>query len=240
MYSLIEKQLSELSFKGMSLQWETLRQSKQLHELSLTDGLNLLLQAEADHRQTNREKRLIRTANFRYQASVAELHFDTNRGLDKGQVMQLATGEYIGKGQSVLVTGATGCGKSFVASALGYQACTQGNSTLYFNFKKLMASLKVARIDGTIAKLFVKLAKADLLIIDDFGLQKLDAQQQQDLMEVIEDRHARKSTIIISQMPVSDWYEIINERTIADAILDRLVHTSHRIELKGESRRKLS
>lgn len=240
MYSTIEKQLSLLAFKGMAKQWESLVETKQLHQLSLNDGLNLLLQAEADHRQNNRELRLLKAAQFRYKASVPELKFSAERGLNKEQILALSTGTYLEKGQSILITGATGCGKSFLASALGHQACTQGKITYYFNFKKLMFKLKTCRLEGTIARQFTKLAKADLLIIDDFGLQVLDHQQQQDLMEIIEDRHARKSTILVSQLPVSCWYEIIAEQTIADAILDRLVHTSHRIELKGESRRKLS
>ena len=158
--------------------------------------------------------------------------------MDKSQVSQLVTGEYITKGEPVLITGATGCGKSFLASALGHHACAQGYKVAYYNVQKLLIKTKMARVDGTIYKLFEQLAKTDLLVMDDFGLTHLEKQQQLDLMEIIEDRHARKATIIASQLPVSSWYNIIGEETIADAILDRLVHTSHRIELKGESLRK--
>ena len=147
-------------------------------------------------------------------------------------------GNYLSKGESILITGATGCGKSFVASALGHRACSQGFKVLYYNIQKLLIQTKMARIDGSIFKLFDKIAKAGLLILDDFGLAHLDKQQQMDLMEIIEDRHSKSSTIIASQLPVAKWYEIIGEATIADAILDRLVHASHRIELKGESLRK--
>jgi DNA replication protein DnaC len=125
-----------------------------------------------------------------------------------------------------------------LASALGHQACSQGNKVLYFNTQKLLMQTKMSRIDGSFLKLFEKLGKANLLILDDFGLSHLDKQQQMDLMEIIEDRHNVSSTIIASQLPVGSWYEVIGEATIADAILDRLVHTSHRIELKGESLRK--
>ena len=138
----------------------------------------------------------------------------------------------------VLITGATGCGKSFLASALGHHACSQGHKVAYYNLQKLLIKTKMSRIDGSIYKFFESLSKTDLLILDDFGLAHLEKQQQMDLMEIIEDRHAQKATIIASQLPVSSWYEIIGEETIADAILDRLVHTSHRIELKGESLRK--
>ena len=135
-------------------------------------------------------------------------------------------------------SGATGCGKSFLASALGHHACSQGYKVAYHNVQKLLIKTKMARIDGTIYKFFEQLSKTDLLIMDDFGLTHLEKQQQLDMMEIIEDRHGRKATIIASQLPVSNWYNIIGEETIADAILDRLVHTSHRVELKGESLRK--
>ena len=153
-------------------------------------------------------------------------------------VNQLATGEYINQGQAVLITGATGCGKSFLASALGHHACAQGYKVAYYNLQKLLIKTKMARVDGSIYKLLEQISKTDLLVIDDFGLTHLEYQQQMDLMEIIEDRHAKKSTIIASQLPVASWYDVIGEETIADAILDRLVHSSFRIELKGDSLRK--
>ena len=137
-----------------------------------------------------------------------------------------------------MITGATGCGKSFIASAMGHQACAQGHTVAYFNTQKLMMKIKMSRVEGSIIKLFENLSKTTLLILDDFGLTHLDKQQQLDLMEIIEDRHARRSTIIASQLPVASWFDVIGEETIADAILDRLVYTSHRIEINGESQRK--
>jgi len=234
----LESQLKELRLHGMHAYWQALVETRKHHELNLCEGLELLLQAELQQRTNNRFDRLRKNARFRYQASIEELSFDASRGLDKSQISELATGDYINKGESVLITGATGCGKSFLASALGHHACAQGYKVAYFNVQKLLINTKMARIDGTIHKLFEQLSKTQLIILDDFGLTHLERQQQMDLMEIIEDRHARNATIIASQLPVANWYHIIGEETIADAILDRLVHTSHRIELKGESLRK--
>jgi len=234
----IENQFKQLRLQGMYITWKALMETRQHHELSFVEGLEVLLQAESQDRTNRRFERLTKTARFRYQASIEELNFNTSRGINTSQVTELATGGYLAKGESVLITGSTGCGKSFLASALGHQACSQGSKVLYFNTQKLLMQTKMSRLDGSFLKFFEKLAKANLLILDDFGLSHLDKLQQIDLMEIIEDRHGQSSTIIASQLPVRSWYEIIGEATIADAILDRLVHTSHRIELKGESLRK--
>jgi DNA replication protein DnaC len=234
----IENQFKQLRLQGMYITWKALMETRQHHELSFAEGLEVLLVAEAQDRTNRRFERLTKTARFRYQATIEELNFDTSRGINTSQVTELATGGYLAKGESVLITGSTGCGKSFLASALGHQACSQGSKVLYFNTQKLLMQTKMSRLDGSFLKFFEKLAKANLLILDDFGLSHLDKQQQMDLMEIIEDRHGQSSTIIASQLPIGSWYEIIGEATIADAILDRLVHTSHRIELKGESLRK--
>ena len=222
----------------MARGWQTMVETRQMHELSLSQGLELLLQSEAQQRSNRRFDRLQKNARFRYQASVEELSFDASRGLDRSLITMLLTGAYLEKGESILVTGAAGCGKSFLASALGHQACVQGFNVGYFNVQKLLLRAKMARVEGTILKFFDKLAKTNLLILDDFGLTHLEGQQQLDLMEIIEDRHGKASTIIASQLPIASWFDIIGEETIADAILDRLVHSSYRIELKGESLRK--
>ena len=234
----IENQLSQLRLFGFKASWNALLETKRLNELSLNEGLEILLQAELQDRDNRRFERLRKSARFRYQASLEELKYDVSRGLDKGLISTLATGEYINNGESVLITGATGCGKSFISSALGHHACAQGYKVAYFNVQKLLQQTKMARLEGTIYQLLSKISKASLLILDDFGLTHLEKQHQMDLMEIIEDRHARAATIIVSQLPVASWFDIIGEATIADAILDRLVHTSHRIELKGESLRK--
>lgn len=234
----IENQLRQLRLQGMLSTWTAMRETRQHHQLDFEQGLEMLLQAEDQDRTNRRFERLQKSAKFRYQATIEELSLDTSRGINTSQITDLTTGNYLKKGESILITGSTGCGKSFLASALGHQACSQGNKVLYFNTQKLLMQTKMSRIDGSFLKLFEKLGKANLLILDDFGLSHLDKQQQMDLMEIIEDRHNVSSTIIASQLPVGSWYEVIGEATIADAILDRLVHTSHRIELKGESLRK--
>jgi DNA replication protein DnaC len=234
----IESQFNQLRLYGMNRTWQALVETKRHVDLSLGEGLEILLQGEQQDREHRRFERLQKNARFRYQASIEELQMDGSRGMDKALITTLATGEYLSKGESILVTGATGCGKSFLVSALGHQACVQGYKVAYFNIQKLMQKTKMARIEGTIYKFFEKIAKTHLLILDDFGLVHLEKQQQLDLMELIEDRHGKASTIIASQLPVASWFDVIGEETIADAILDRLVHTSYRIELKGESLRK--
>ena len=230
--------LTSLRLHGMERSWQSLRETKQHHELSLPDGLELMLQAEEEDRKNRRFERLRKNARFRYQASIEELYLDPSRGIDKSLISELAKGDYIARGESVLISGASGCGKSFLASALGHHACAQGYKVAYHNLQKLFIRTKMARLDGSIYKFFEKTAKTDLLIIDDFGLAHFDRQQRLDMMEMIEDRHGKKSTIIASQLPVTNWYDVIGEETIADAILDRLIHTSFRIELKGENLRK--
>lgn len=234
----IQEQLSKLRLHGMSRRMQALMETRKIHELSFTDGLQLLLQSEEDERDNKRFTRLRKTASFRYQASLEELKYDKTRGLDQSLISHMATADYISKGQSILITGATGSGKSFLASALGHHACQQGFKVAYFNMQKLLVRSKLARAEGTIIKLFDRIAKMDLLILDDFGLTPLDRQQQLDLMELIEDRHGKKSTMVASQLPVASWFDVIGEETIADAILDRLINTSYRIELKGDSLRK--
>lgn len=234
----IETQMNKLRLLGMAKNWVALQETRKLHELSLVEGMEFLLQAEEQERDNRKFRRLEYQAGFRYKASMEELRADPTRGIDKTLITTLATGDYISKGESVLITGATGCGKSFLASALGHHACVQGFKVAYFNTQKLMLKTKMARLEGTIYKFFEKLSKTNLLILDDFGLTHLEKQQQMDLMEMIEDRHGKTSTIIASQLPVASWYDVIGEETIADAILDRLVHSSYRVEIKGESLRK--
>lgn len=235
----IDSKLKQLKLRGMHRSWQSLSETRRLHDLSFTDGMQLLLQAEEEERSNSRFERLLRGARFRYRASIEELDYTPDRGLDKSLVTDLATCQFISKGESILITGKTGTGKSFLASALGHHACAHGFNVGYYNTQKFMLRTKMARLDGSILKFFDKIAKTQLLILDDFGLTHLEKQQQYDLMEVIEDRHGKSSTIISSQLPVECWYDVISESTIADAILDRLVHTSYKIELKGkESLRK--
>jgi len=203
MMTKIEAQLKELRLHGMSNSWQALLETRRHHELNLTEGLELLLQAEQHQRTGHRFERLQKNAQFRYQASIEELNLDNSRGLDRSMITELATGNYLSKGEAILISGASGAGKSFLASALGHQACAQGYRVVYYNLQKLLLRTKMSRIDGSIYKFMEKLSKAELLILDDFGLTHLESQQRMDLMEIIEDRHAKKSTIIASQLPVA-------------------------------------
>jgi DNA replication protein DnaC len=205
---LIANELKSLKMPGMAQCWLSLQETRKTDALSLSDGLQILLQAEKDQRKTNRNQRLIKEAKFRYQASIEDVVFDTTRGIEKNKVLQLATCEYIRQGTSVLVSGAAGTGKSWLATALGYQACLMGFHVAYFNLQKLFEQITIARIEASLPKFFDKLAQTDLLIVDDFGMKVLDGQQLLDFLEMVEDRHARKATIIISQLPVADWYDL--------------------------------
>jgi DNA replication protein DnaC len=238
MVQQIDLKLRQMRLAGMARGWQALNETKQVFDLSFSEGLEILIEREEEERKNNRFNRMIKGARFRYQASLEELSYEPSRGLNKSIISDLATCAYIARGESVLITGATGCGKSFLASALGHQACLHGHSVIYFNTQKFMLRTKMARSDGSILKYFDKIAKASLVILDDFGLTRMEQQQQFDLLEIIEDRHGKASTIIVSQLPVTNWFDVISETTIADAILDRLVHSAYRIELKGESMRK--
>ena len=233
-----EQQMYELRLMGMMNRYKSLNETKQIQGLSLQEGLEILFLAETEYRNHRRTDRLIQMARFRYQASIAEINYLPTRNLERSMVASLVDNEYIKKGDFIVITGATGCGKSYLATAFGYQACNMGIKTMYISMKTMFDQLKLAKIDGTYLKYMDKIAKSSLLIIDDFGLSNLDKSQALDLMEIIEDRHAKKSIIIASQIPISTWYDIIPDSTIADAILDRIVHTATRIDLKGDSLRK--
>ncbi len=202
--------------------------------------LNWLLSREWDYRVARNIDRLVKNANFRYaDASVSMIDYTLQRGLDRNQMERLASLDFIRKGDSLFITGCSGTGKSYLATALGYEACKAGMRVLYANATKLMGSLKIAKNKGIIENELKKIEKTQLLILDDLFLVPLDARERAHLTEIIEDRHGRKSIIITSQLPVDDWFEVIGEPTVADAILDRLVHTAHKIMLTGGSVRKI-
>lgn len=215
------------------------RITENLHQdYSIDEYTSLLIDQEWDESQNRKLKRLLKAAKFKIAASVSQIDFKTNRNLDRDMVNKLALLSFIKHKQNVLFTGPAGVGKSYLAQAIGHQACLQGIKTLYQNTARFLSILKYARLDGSYLKHLARLEKVSLLILDDFGLQKLDSQEREILMDLIEDRHDCSSTIIASQIPISKWYDIIGEGTIADAILDRIVHSAHKINLTGDSLRK--
>lgn len=224
---------------GMHRAFSTsLENPQQQQVLTVDEMIAQLIDSEWDERHNRAIQRSLSNARFRYKASVEELDYSSTRALDKNQVYRLAEGDFIRKKEDLLITGATGTGKSFLATALGYQSCQLGFKVLYSNAARLFAQLKMAKADGSVIKELIKIEKQDLLILDDFGMEPLDAQNRAILLDIIEDRHGKRSTIITSQIPVRQWYDVIGEKTVADAILDRIVHQAQRIELKGESLRR--
>ncbi len=235
--AILEK-MKQLKLFGMHRYYQGSLDANHQENYTADELLHALVESEWDERQTRKIDRLMRTAHFRYKSSVEEITFNEQRNLDKNKILRFAECEYIKQKQNILITGSTGVGKSYLSCALGHQACIKGYKVMYFNISKLLSKLKMLKADGTYIKEMSKIEKQDLVILDDFGLQPIDSQSRLIFLELIEDRYDRKSTIVTSQLPVSSWYEVINEKTIADAILDRLVHSSHRIDLKGESLRK--
>lgn len=239
MSSTILNKMAEMKLHGMWHYYKTLLDTNHDQDLTHDELVNMLVQSEWEQRQSKKFNRHLRQARFRYTASVEEVDFTAHRGLDKNLFLRLADCSFVNKKENLLITGATGVGKSYLASALGNQACLLGYRTLYFNTQKLFSKLKMLKVDGSYGREINKMEKTDLLILDDFGMQALDAGSRMIILEIIEDRHGRKSTLIGSQLPIAKWYEIIGDSTIADAILDRMVHTAYRLELKGESLRKI-
>jgi DNA replication protein DnaC len=232
------EKIKKLKLLGMARAYQTSLENNKLQQLSADELITLLVEAEWDDRLNRNIERRLRNAKFRYQSSIETVDFGADRNLDRNQMMRFAECTYIRKQENILITGSTGIGKSHIATALGHQACTLGFKVYYANMAKLFSKLKMGKADGSYIREISRIERQDLLILDDFGLLPIDNQNRSALMEIIEDRHKKASMIITSQLPVNLWHEVIGEKTIADAILDRIVHDAHRIELKGESLRK--
>ena len=232
------EKMRSMKFYGMHNAFITAIETGRMDGYTIDEFVCLLVDSEHDDRQTRKINRHITNARFRYNAELEKINYDQDRNLDKNKVMRLADCSFIKNGENILITGSTGVGKSFLASALGHHACSEGYRVLYFNTAKMFAKMKMAKADASYIKDMAKVERQHVVILDDFGLQPMDNQARLILMDMVEDRHAKSSMIITSQLPIESWYDVIGEKTLADAIMDRIVHNSHQLNLKGESMRK--
>ena len=230
--------LRQMRLFGMYEAFKTNLEGSIKETLTPDQFIAMLVNSEWDDRKNKSISRLIKLANFRYKASLEQLDYSVERGLEKNEVHRLASLDFIKEHKDLFITGSTGTGKSYLASALGFHACQMGYRVLYASTSKLMGQLKLAKAKGTNLTELKRKERTDLLILDNFGLQPFDSQARVTLLDIIEDRHGKRSTLITSQIPVKEWYDIIGEKTIADAVLDRIVHQSLRVELHGESLRR--
>jgi DNA replication protein DnaC len=231
--------LYELGLHGMAKGFKALEQSTEARALGHAEWLAVLLEYEQTLRRQKRFEARARTARLRHNASVEDIDYRAARGLDRAMFLKLASCDFIRERRNLLITGPTGVGKSWIGCALGHKACREDFSVLYHRMPRLFGALALARGDGRYAKLLRSIARIDLLILDDWGPEQLNPEQRRDLLEIFEDRYDARSILITSQLPVSQWYEVIGDSTLADAILDRVIHNAYRIELTGESMRKL-
>ncbi len=232
------EKMRKMKFFGMHRAFKISLETGRQESYTPDEIIAHLVDAEWDDRQNRSMERHVKNARFRYKAMLEDLVYHSDRNMDKNQIMRFAQCSFIDRHENILITGSTGIGKSYIASAIGHHACSMGYRVLYNNVPKLFAKLKMAKADGSYIKEVAKIERQHLLILDDFGIQPFDAPSRAALMEIIEDRHGKGSIIITSQVPVSKWHELIGEKTIADAIMDRIIHEAHRLELKGESLRK--
>ncbi|RLP53707.1 MAG: AAA family ATPase [Ketobacter sp.] len=231
--------LRQLKLTGMADGFEQqLAQPSTHSELGFDERLALLVDRERTHRDNNKVGRLLKAAKLKLQAFPEDIDYSHPRGLIKSQFAGLLSSNWIHQHHNVLITGPTGCGKTYLGCALATQACRHGLSVRYYRSSRLLEALSIAHGDGRFSKLVQQLAKTDLLVLDDWGLEKLTLGQRNDLLEIMEDRHGISSTLITSQVPINHWHKAIGDATLADAILDRLLHNSHKIKLRGESMRK--
>ena len=232
--------LRQLKLPGMAAALQSqLEQLGAYEGLTFMERLSLWVEQECLSREQRKHERLIRQARFKLAATVQDIDYQHPRNLNQTRIARLAQGDWIARAQNLLLTGPCGSGKTFIGCALGHSACQRGYSVRYYRLPRLFLELTQAKADGSYHKQLKQLAKVQLLIIDDWGLEPLKPAQRQDLMEIMDDRHGHSSTVMISQLPTDQWYAGIGDNTLADAILDRLMHNAHRLQLKGESMRKI-
>lgn len=234
------EQLMELKLPGFRDALKNqMAQPGAYQELGFEERLSLLAAEELTCRENRKAERLIKQAKFRLNAELSKLDYRSSRGLEKAQIRSLSQGSWLGLKQNLLLTGATGSGKTYLACALGHHACRHGHKVYYYRLKALMELCYQGHADGRYSKLLTKLNHSDLVIMDDWGLEPLSSEQRSDLLEIVDLMYQRGSVIVVSQLPVESWYKMIGDSTHADAILDRLIHGSIKLELKGESMRKM-
>ena len=231
--------MRQMHLLGMYNAFKTSMESFKTESMTTDQFVAWLVSNEWDDRCNRMIERLIKQASFRYKASLEEVDYSLERGLERNLLERLAELSFVKESRDLFITGSSGTGKSYIATAPGYRVCQKGMKVLHANTARLMGQLKMAKAKGTILQELKKIERADLLVLDDFGIQPFDAGGRMNLMDIVEDRHGKKSRLITSQVPVKDWYDIIGEKTIADAVLDRIVHQAIRIELHGDSIRKL-
>lgn len=233
------EKLERMKLRGMARAFRSTMESGTRSQFTADELLSHLVDAEWDDRYNRKLSRLLKAARFRYQACFEQIDFGLRRNLDKNQMLRLSGCQWVEEHHDIIISGPCGVGKSFLASALARQACVYGHKVGYYPASKLFSQLKLCRADGSYLKELARIQKQAVFVIDDFGLERLDAQSRLSLLEILEDRHGRASSVFVSQLPVAQWHEVIGDPTIGDAICDRIIHSAHRIELKGESVRKI-
>lgn len=241
MFEQITVRLRQLKLAGMANAFERQNEQPGTYDgLSFSERLQLLVESESNERDNRKQQRLLKAAKFKIAANAKDIDYQHKRNLKRELMANLLQCDWLTKSQNILLTGPCGSGKTYLACALGHEACMKGKSVKYFRLSRLLLALSQSKADGSYSKMLNQLAKLDCLILDDWGLEPLEAPQRNDLMEIMDDRHGSGSVMILSQLPTTQWYQLIGDNTLADAILDRVMHNAHRISLKGESMRKLN
>ncbi len=232
------EKLKEMRLLGMAGALEDQLQTPDIQSLGFEERLGLLVDRELTERDNRRLKTRLTKARLRQQASMEDIDYSGSRGLDKGQLLDLGSCKWITEHNNLLLTGPTGAGKTYIACALAQKACRQGLTALYLRLPRLFGDLTIAKGDGRYGKLLVRYSRVDVIVLDDWGVTPMTAENRRDLLEILDDRYEKKSTLITSQLPIEKWHRYLEDPTMADAILDRVVHNAYRLELKGESMRK--